>query len=193
MSWAGRPRRATRYVVYEGVEFLDSTAKSVKVRFPEGRERFISLSQMPKGFAWEVGKVGKVGDLEVSEWFDEKLADDLDGPDEEEVEVPDVVVLRESAKALCVRWAGGEDWVPKGQIRSRSGVKNDGDRGTLVVSRWIAEQKNMVEGAAGGRGESRRAPDSDVARDVRGGAPDRQKDLFAEYFPPPDPDDDIPF
>lgn len=185
MNWGGgRSRRPERYVVHENVEFLDSTAKAVKVKFPGGRVRFIPLGQMPRNFDWEVGKVG---DLEVTEWFDEKLSEEADEPVEEEVEVQGVTVLRESERALRVRWGSSEEWFPKGQIRSRSECQHDGDRGLLVVTRWIAEQKGMVEAR-----EKVERPGTDVAQDVRAGDA-RQKDMFDEYFPPPAEDDDIPF
>lgn len=182
MSWGrGGGRRATRYVVHENVTYVASSAKAVLVRFEGGRERWVPLGQMPKNFDWEIGKTG---DLEVSEWFDKKMDEDEDQPAEADVEVLDAVVLRESEKAVLIRWPGGEAWVPKGQIRDRSEVKGDGDRGKLVVSQWIAEQKGMVD--------ARPAPaaraGSDVSQDVRKN--ERQKDMFGLG---PDDDDEIPF
>ena len=60
------------------------------------------------------------------------------------MEVYDVVAERATQKALCVRVDGNEVWVPQSQIDDESEVYKEGDKGTLVVSRWIAEQKGWA-------------------------------------------------
>jgi len=65
------------------------------------------------------------------------------------VVVTDVTVLRESDKALQIRAPGLDPtWIPKTHIRKHSPVLHDGDRGDLVVSPWIAEQKDLTGDAA---------------------------------------------
>ena len=34
-------------------------------------------------------------------------------------------------------------WIPISQIREESEVREEGDAGTLVISRWLAEQKSL--------------------------------------------------
>jgi hypothetical protein len=40
-------------------------------------------------------------------------------------------------------------WIPKGQLMPDSAVREDGDQGDLVVTRWIAGEKG-IGGAAPG-------------------------------------------
>ena len=57
-----------------------------------------------------------------------------------------VEILRETDKAfLIVVDAGKEYWIPKSQIDSdESNVDSEGDKGILVVTDWIAEEKGLV-------------------------------------------------
>lgn len=60
-------------------------------------------------------------------------------------------VLKDTGKALLVRvdeddpvhetTDDGTVWVPQSQIHEDSEVYQEGDSGTLIVTRWIAEQK----------------------------------------------------
>lgn len=63
-------------------------------------------------------------------------------------ELEDVEVLHETDKALLVRFptAKGtkDEWIPKGQISDDSEVYENGHKGTIIVSEWIAEQKRLV-------------------------------------------------
>lgn len=55
-----------------------------------------------------------------------------------------VEAKRETDKALlCVFEGGREEWIPKSQIDDESKVRAEGDLGTLVVTKWIAEQKGL--------------------------------------------------
>lgn len=56
----------------------------------------------------------------------------------------DVSVIRETDSALLCRIDGKDVWIPKSQIADDSEVYESGTEGTLVVSQWIAEQKNLV-------------------------------------------------
>lgn len=66
--------------------------------------------------------------------------------DDETVEFEDVHVKHATEKALLCVIDGDEHWIPKSQIHDDSDVFDDlqNDRGTLVVTRWIAEQKRLV-------------------------------------------------
>jgi hypothetical protein len=58
-----------------------------------------------------------------------------------DIETP---VLSETAKAILVDVEGEEVWIPKSMIHDDSEVFRQGHTGTLIVSRWIAEQKGLV-------------------------------------------------
>jgi len=52
---------------------------------------------------------------------------------------------RETAKAiLFVTMDGEEYWIPKSQIRPESEIKGKDDEGELIVSGWLAKQKDWV-------------------------------------------------
>ena len=59
----------------------------------------------------------------------------------------DNVVIRtaecvgETPKAIKVKTAYGEAWIPRSCISSRSEVFNEGDSGLLVLSKFIADRK----------------------------------------------------
>jgi len=62
------------------------------------------------------------------------------------VAVDDAHCIRETDKALLVRFCdGGQSWVPKSQVYDDSEIYEDGDKGKLIISQWIAEQ-NDIEG-----------------------------------------------
>ena len=66
------------------------------------------------------------------------------------VSIEDAVAIRETDKALLVRvGADGDDqkevWIPKSQILDDSEVFEMGGEGTLVVPRWIVEEKELEE------------------------------------------------
>jgi hypothetical protein len=70
-------------------------------------------------------------------------------PSFEEVEsFPQTECLRETDAAILCRirsWGEQEEiWIPKSQVDDSSEVKGLLDFGELVVSRWIAEQKELV-------------------------------------------------
>jgi hypothetical protein len=59
------------------------------------------------------------------------------------IEIDDVTVKRETEKALLCEIDGEEVWIPKGQIDDDSEVYEMGTEGTLIISKWIAEQKGL--------------------------------------------------
>ena len=65
--------------------------------------------------------------------------------DAKNVSEDDAQCLSESPKALLVLIAGREHWVPKSQIHDDSEVYKRGDRGKLVMSKWIATERGLWE------------------------------------------------
>jgi hypothetical protein len=67
------------------------------------------------------------------------------GRKEEQVLVGPLVCVKETEKALLVKFEGVETWVPKSQvIGSESEVNEQGDQGMLVVTEWIAKEKGWM-------------------------------------------------
>lgn len=63
---------------------------------------------------------------------------------EETVELYDVVAkLHTDDAVLCELEPGDEVWIPKSQVDETSQVFEEGDEGTLVVSRFIADKKGL--------------------------------------------------
>lgn len=52
--------------------------------------------------------------------------------------------LRESDLAILVDIEGEEFWIPKTHVSDDSEVQEEGDEGTLIISEWIAEQKELM-------------------------------------------------
>lgn len=57
---------------------------------------------------------------------------------------PDARAIRATANALLVDIDGNEHWIPQSQIDDDSEVYEEGGEGELVVSQWIAEQKELI-------------------------------------------------
>ncbi len=67
---------------------------------------------------------------------------------DETVTINDVYCKHETDKALLLAVPGHEDmWIPKSQIDTASEVQDDlaNSEGVLVITKWIAEQKGLVE------------------------------------------------
>jgi len=63
----------------------------------------------------------------------------------EPVSIEEVTAKRETDKALLCVIEGqpGEFWIPKSQIHDDSEVYEEGGEGTLVIPRWLAEEKGI--------------------------------------------------
>jgi hypothetical protein len=191
---SGRKQKMTRFMTpetfvdFEDVEFKKESAKAVLCKFPEGHERWVPISQTPQDFSWTIGETGT---LTVSQWISDKW--DAEGPPEAEpdVTVDNCVVMKETARALLVAVPGAAEhlWFPKGQIRDSSECKNDGDRGKLVISEWIANQKGLGENAP----VSYESVAHDVGRQREARAPRGGGQAAASAFDADGGDDDIPF
>jgi len=135
------------------VNILKETPKAFLVKH-SGGERWLPKSQIDFDSGTCDPEVGGEGVIVIPRWLADSLDEDSqpakqDGGD---VSIPNVVCLRESQKALQVLVGEQEMWIPKTQIRPTSGVLYDGDRGTLVVSAWIAGEKGLNK-PQGGRDE----------------------------------------
>lgn len=83
-------------------------------------------------------------DEDFDDWL---MPDDEYGDDEQDVEFPDTFVVAVTAKALLCRIDGEEIWFPRSQITDDSELweeKHKGQKGKLVVTFWIANQKGLV-------------------------------------------------
>lgn len=58
----------------------------------------------------------------------------------------DVSVLRETAAALRISYAGEEMWIPKSVVHDDSAVYAPGHSGEMIVELWWAEKLKLVEG-----------------------------------------------
>lgn len=64
---------------------------------------------------------------------------------DEKVSIEGVKGINQTDKAvLCLVPDKGEVWIPQSQIDDDSEVYSADSEGTLVISLWIAEQKNLV-------------------------------------------------
>lgn len=75
------------------------------------------------------------------------FTDDLDWADESDyrdVELEDVEAIGTTDKAVLCVIEGKKHWIPQSQIRQDSEVWKQGDKGTLIISQWIAEQKELL-------------------------------------------------
>jgi hypothetical protein len=66
--------------------------------------------------------------------------------DDKNVILKGVKVLKETEKALLVesKETGEEHWMPKSQIHDDSDVFQDEDEGDMIVSKWLANEKNLL-------------------------------------------------
>ena len=59
------------------------------------------------------------------------------------VELHNVVCKVETERAILCVIGDDEHWIPKSQIEPDSEVQGLKDEGTLVISAWIAREKNL--------------------------------------------------
>jgi hypothetical protein len=60
------------------------------------------------------------------------------------VEFEGVTVLYERDASLLVKIYDQEVWIPKSQIHDDSEVYKADTEGTLIISEWIAEKKELI-------------------------------------------------
>lgn len=61
----------------------------------------------------------------------------------EDVEIEDVICLADTDKAILVEIDGTQTWIPQSQVSENSEVWKKGDSGILIITEWIAKQKNL--------------------------------------------------
>lgn len=54
------------------------------------------------------------------------------------------VTVAKSGKAILVKIDGNEVWIPSSQVHDDSEVWKKGDKGTLILTEWIARQKGLI-------------------------------------------------
>jgi hypothetical protein len=65
--------------------------------------------------------------------------------DTEVVVFDDCLCIAETAKAIKVILPDNDEtWIPKSQVDDDSEVYEDGDSGTLVVSRWFSDKEGIT-------------------------------------------------
>lgn len=133
---------------YENCVVTQASPKAILVKFPNrSQPHWVPKSQLTGGDCCEKGDSGF---LRVTDWLVEKWEEEGFNPDKEAEEDPEdshavlnTVCMRETDSALMVRVKEKDIWFPKTHIKKDSEVQGDGDVGTLVISGWIAKQKNL--------------------------------------------------
>jgi len=59
--------------------------------------------------------------------------------------IADVICMRETDKALLCTIDGAEVWIPKSQLLAGNEVDARGCQGDLVIPRWLAIEKQLVD------------------------------------------------
>lgn len=52
--------------------------------------------------------------------------------------------IRDTERALLAQFGGQEAWIPKSQIHAHSEVRDEGDEGELIITRWMAEKEGWI-------------------------------------------------
>lgn len=56
-----------------------------------------------------------------------------------------VTCVRDSVRALCVRFEGVDTWVPRSQLHATENeIKKQGDQGMLILPLWLAQEKGWI-------------------------------------------------
>jgi len=71
--------------------------------------------------------------------------------DDDAVHLKDVYCMGATAKAILCLIEGDEVWIPQSQITADSEVWKREQRGTLVITGWIARKKGLASAAPGRR------------------------------------------
>jgi hypothetical protein len=73
----------------------------------------------------------------------------IDEYDEKHVIIDDVACIRDTEKAILVQLGEDEDqaehWFPKSQLHDDSKVYEEGTDGNLIITKWIACERNLWE------------------------------------------------
>jgi len=61
---------------------------------------------------------------------------------EELVYIPEAKAIHMTARAVLCQMKTRTVWVPRSQIDGRSGVRNTGDSGVLIITKWWWKKRN---------------------------------------------------
>jgi hypothetical protein len=64
--------------------------------------------------------------------------------DDDTCRFEDVLCTYSTPKAIKVTIEDEEHWIPQSQVHDDSEVYKTGQRGTLVITRWIAQQRGLA-------------------------------------------------
>ena len=64
--------------------------------------------------------------------------------DDDTCRFEDVLCTYQTQKAIKVTIEDEEHWIPQSQVHDDSEVYKVGQRGTLVITRWIAQQRGLA-------------------------------------------------
>jgi Holliday junction resolvasome RuvABC DNA-binding subunit len=117
-------------------------------------EKIVLQALVAKGYTPSEASV-VIAKLRETTKFDGTAAIEISS-DGKYVAIADVTCLHKTAKkdekaqgAILVNCKGHEYWIPTVQVAPMSEVTEVGDKGILVIKKWIAEQKGfVVNGAA---------------------------------------------
>lgn len=127
---------------FEDAECIKETPKALMVQLEGGTKRWLPKKAVRS--ASEVQALGDKGTLEIHPWFAKTWEEEAVPESPEPFKVEGCIVLQQSAKALLVKMPDStEVWFPINQVDAASECRVDGDSGTLIVSDWIARQKNL--------------------------------------------------
>lgn len=112
-------------------------------------EKIVLHALVDKGYTPSEAEV-VISKLRETAKFDHKAQIELSS-DGKYVAIADCICTHRTEKkdeksqgALLINCKGHEYWIPFVQLAPMSEVTNTGDKGILVVKRWIAEQKKFV-------------------------------------------------
>jgi hypothetical protein len=65
--------------------------------------------------------------------------------DDKNIVVPGVECVRDGDRAILVVIDGTEHWIPQSQIHGDSDVWKRGDKGKLIITKWIGAKRGLCE------------------------------------------------
>lgn len=67
----------------------------------------------------------------------------MSSDDNDPVTIEGATCIKDTGKALLVKFADRQLWIPQSQIHEDSEVFAEGDEGKLVVTAWFAEKEGL--------------------------------------------------
>lgn len=60
-----------------------------------------------------------------------------------QVQIDEATLIRQTVNAGLFEINGEEHWIPWSQVDGDCDLEDDGDTGPLIITQWIAEQKDL--------------------------------------------------